>query len=54
MVVYRAGDIMWAWLFTGLTQVLGLTLTGVAAVGSAVAVIWSYLGFRLGKNFDAE
>ena len=54
VVVYRAGDIMWAWLFTGLTQVLGLTLAGVAAVGSAVAVIWSYLGFRLGKHFDAE
>ena len=54
VVVYRAGDIMWAWLFTGLTQVLGLTLVGVAAVGSAVALIWSYLGFRLGKHFDAE
>ena len=54
VVVYRAGDIMWAWLFTGLTQVLGLTLAGVAAVGSAVALIWSYLGFRLGKHFDAE
>ena len=54
VVVYRAGDIMWAWLFTGLTQVLGLTLGGVAAVGSAVAVVWSYLGFRLGKNFDSE
>ena len=54
VVVYRAGDIMWAWLFTGLTQVLGLTLGGVAAVGSAVAIVWSYLGFRLGKNFDTE
>ena len=54
VVVYRAGDIMWAWLFTGLTQVLGLTLGGVAAVGSAVAIVWSYLGFRLGNHFDTE
>ncbi len=54
VVVYRAGDIMWAWIFTGLTQVLGLTLGGVAAIGSAVAVVWAYLGFRLGKYFDAE
>mgnify|MGYP005735590315 FL=1 len=54
VVVYRAGDIMWAWIFTGLTQVLGLTLGGVAAIGSAVALVWSYLGFRLGKHFDAE
>jgi hypothetical protein len=31
-----------------------LTLGGVAAIGSAVALVWSYLGFRLGKHFDAE
>ena len=54
VVVYRAGDIFWAWSFTGLTQGLGLTLGAVAGVGSAFAVIWAYLGYRLGKNFDAN
>ena len=54
VVVYRAGAIFWAWSFTGLTQGLGLTLGAVAGVGSAFAVIWAYLGYRLGKNFDAN
>ena len=54
VVVYRAGDIFWAWSFTGLTQGLGLTLGAVAGVGIAFAVIWAYLGYRLGKNFDAN
>ena len=54
VVVYRAGDIFWAWSFTGLTQGLGLTLGGVAAIGSGVALMWAYLGYRLGSYFDKE
>ena len=54
VVVYRAGDIFWAWSFTGLTQGLGLTLGGVAAIGSGVALMWVYLGYRLGSYFDKE
>ena len=54
VVVYRAGDIFWAWGFTGLTQVLGLGLGGVAAIGGGVAMIWTALALRLGRVFDAE
>ena len=54
VVVYRAGDIFWAWSVTGLTQGLGLTLGGVAAIGSGVALMWAYLGYRLGSYFDKE
>ena len=54
VVVYRAGDIFWAGSFTGLTQGLGLTLGGVAAIGSGVALMWAYLGYRLGSYFDKE
>ena len=54
VVVYSAGDIFWAWSFTGLTQGLGLTLGGVAAIGSGVALMWAYLGYRLGSYFDKE
>ena len=54
VVVYRAGDIFWAWSFTGLNQGLGLTLGGVAAIGSGVALMWAYLGYRLGSYFDKE
>ena len=54
VVVYRAGDIFWAWGFTGLTQVLGLGLGGVAAIGGGIAMIWTALALRLGRVFDAE
>jgi AAA family ATP:ADP antiporter len=54
VVVYRAGDIFWAWGFTGLTQVLGLGLGAVAAIGGGVAILWTALALRLGRIFDAE
>jgi len=54
VVVYRAGDIFWAWSFTGLTQVLGIGLGGVAAIGGGIAMIWTALALRLGRVFDAE
>ena len=54
VVVYRAGDIFWAWGFTGLTQVLGLGLGAIAAIGGFVAILWTALALRLGRAFDAE
>ncbi len=54
VVVYRAGDIFWAWGFTGLTQVLGLGLGAIAAIGGFVAILWTALALRLGRVFDAE
>jgi len=53
VVVYRAGDIFWAWGFTGLTQVLGLGLGAIAAIGGFVAILWTALALRLGRAFDA-
>ena len=52
--VYRAGDIFWAWGFTGLTQVLGLGLGAIAAIGGFVAILWTALDLRLGRAFDVE
>jgi len=52
VVIYRGGDIFWAWLFTGLTQVMGLGLGGIAIVGGFIASVWSYVALRLGKTFD--
>jgi AAA family ATP:ADP antiporter len=54
VVVYRAGDIFWAWGFTGLTQVLGLGLGAIAGIGGFVAILWTALALRLGRAFDAE
>ena len=53
VVVYRAGDLFWAWGFTGLTQVLGLGLGAIAAIGGFVAILWTALALRLGRAFDA-
>lgn len=52
IVVYRGGDVVWAWLFTGLTTVLGFGMAGVAWVGAAIALAWAVVGARLGKTYD--
>ena len=54
VVVYRAGDNVFAWLYTILSQVLGLGLGKIFAIGVGVAMIWTALGLRLGRIFDAE
>lgn len=52
IVAYRGGDMLTAWLFTGLTQGLGLGLASVAAVGAGIASLWALVGIYLGKWFD--
>jgi AAA family ATP:ADP antiporter len=52
IVAYRGGDMLTAWLFTGLTQGLGLGLAAVAAVGAGIASVWALVGIYLGKWFD--
>ncbi len=47
-VVYRAGDAVSAWLFAGL-QALGLGLAGIALSALPLALLWSWLGWKLGK-----
>lgn len=50
-VVYRGGDVVTAWFYTGLTTIAGFGLAGVAAVGAVIATIWASVGLRLGGNF---
>jgi AAA family ATP:ADP antiporter len=52
IVVYRGGDALWAWLFTLLTTVVGLGMTGVALVGAGIAIAWAFVGNRLGRTYD--
>ena len=54
VVVYRGGDVFWGWAFTGLTQVIGLGMAGVAAVGAVIAAFWSYVGIRLGRAAERQ
>jgi AAA family ATP:ADP antiporter len=52
IVVYRGGDMVTAWAFTGLTQGLGLGLGAVAFVGMLIAGLWAFVGRSLGQTYD--
>lgn len=52
VVVYRGGDVFWGWAFTGLTQVIGLGVAGVALVGACIAALWSAVGIYLGRRVE--
>lgn len=54
IVAYRGGDMLMAWLFTGLTQGLGLGLAAVALVGAGIAALWAIVGVYLGRWFEGE
>ena len=54
IVAYRGGDMLMAWLFTGLTQGLGLGLAAVAVVGAGIAALWSMVGVYLGRWFERD
>lgn len=51
IVIYRGGDMLNAWAFTGLTQGLGLGLGAVAVVGSGICLVWAVTGISLGRHF---
>jgi ATP:ADP antiporter, AAA family len=54
IVAYRGGDTLMAWLFTGLTQGLGLGLAAVAIVGAVMAALWAIVGIYLGRWFERD
>ena len=54
IVAYRGSDMLMAWLFTGLTQGLGLGLAAVAAIGAGIAALWSLVGIYLGRWLERE
>lgn len=54
IIAYRGGDMITAWLFTGLTQGLGLGLAAVAAIGAGIAGLWTLVGIYLGRWFERD
>ncbi len=54
VVVYRGGDVFWGWAFTGLTQIIGLGIAGIALVGGVIAALWAAVGLYLGKRADRD
>ncbi len=54
VVVYRGGDTVTAWFFTGLTEGLGLGFTAVGIIGAAIAALWAGVGIFLGKLYNGK
>jgi ATP:ADP antiporter, AAA family len=54
IVVYRGGDVVSGFMFALLTTALGLGLGPIALIGAGVAVLWAYVGLRLGTKYDRE
>jgi AAA family ATP:ADP antiporter len=52
IVVYRGGDVFSGWMFALLTTSLGLGMGPIALIGAGVAVLWAYVGLRLGTKYD--
>jgi len=47
--VYRGGDLVSGWLYTGMAAV-GLSIGAIALVAAPVAGIWAFLGLGLGRR----
>ncbi|MDA0194531.1 MAG: MFS transporter [Bacteroidetes bacterium] len=54
VVVYRGGDTITAWFFTGLTEGLGLGFAAVGIIGAVIAAIWAGVGIFMGKFYDKK
>jgi AAA family ATP:ADP antiporter len=48
-VVYRGGDAVSAWAYSGLKAV-GINLAGIALVAVPLAAVWAWISFKLGKR----
>jgi AAA family ATP:ADP antiporter len=54
IVVYRGGDMLTAWFYTGLTATLSLGTAGIAMVSAVVAAVWAGAGVFLGRAYERE
>jgi AAA family ATP:ADP antiporter len=54
VVVYRGGDTITAWIFTGLTEGLGLGFAAVGVIGAGIAAIWAGVGIYMGRLYNSR
>lgn len=52
IVVYRGGDMITAWIHTGLKETLAFGLPGIAVAGAVVAAAWAFTGAYLGRRYE--
>lgn len=47
--VFRGGDVVNGWIYTGLNSMMGLSIAAIAMIGVPIAAIWGILAWKLGK-----
>ena len=52
IVVYRGGDVLAGWTYTGLAQGIGLGLGAIAMVASIFALLWMVVALFIGARFE--
>ena len=51
--IYRGGDMASAWLYSGLSIGLGLSLSTIALLAVPICGIWTLIAFKLGKSQES-
>jgi AAA family ATP:ADP antiporter len=52
IVVYRGGDVVAGWTYTGLAQGVGLGLGAIAIIAALIALLWTLVAIFLGHRYD--
>lgn len=52
IVVYRGGDVLAGWTYTGLAQGIGLGLGAIAMVAALLALLWTLVAVFLGVSYE--
>jgi len=52
IVVYRGGDVVAGWTYTGLAQGVGLGLGAIAMLAAVIALLWALVAIFLGNQYE--
>jgi len=52
IVVYRGGDVVAGWTYTGLAQGVGLGLGAIAIIAAVIALLWTMVAIFLGRRYE--
>jgi AAA family ATP:ADP antiporter len=51
-VVYRGGDVLTAWAYTGVAASLGFGLAGIAVLSAVICAAWAVVAVFLGRSYE--
>ena len=54
IVVYRGGDMLSGWAYTGLAAGFGLGLAGMGLLGAGIALLWAIVAVFIGNAYDQD